>query len=224
MAAAGVAFVEAFHYLHHPVTRRLLEVLDGGEIGDLRAVEVDMVMPSPPADDPRWSYALAGGALMDVGCYALHAHRLLGPRAGGEPRVVAARAGERAGRPLVDEWLAADLEFPNGVAGRAYCSMAGAEWRFAFRVVGTRGEVRAPGFVLPHLDDRVVVVTEAGERVEELGKRSSYTYQLEALAAHLREGAPMGFDADDAVTTMELIDACYTAAGLGPRPRLSAVG
>jgi hypothetical protein len=48
---------------------------------------------------------------MDLGCYSLHAHRGLAPWAGGLPRLVTARGGERAGRPGVDEWLTADLEF-----------------------------------------------------------------------------------------------------------------
>jgi hypothetical protein len=44
-------------------------------------------MPPPPDGDPRWSLAFAGGALMDVGCYGPHAHRMPGKRAGGEPGV-----------------------------------------------------------------------------------------------------------------------------------------
>jgi hypothetical protein len=44
-AAAGVTVLEGFHHLHHPVTRRLLELLDSGELGELRRVEVDAVIP-----------------------------------------------------------------------------------------------------------------------------------------------------------------------------------
>ncbi|HJW58912.1 MAG TPA: gfo/Idh/MocA family oxidoreductase, partial [Actinomycetota bacterium] len=51
-----------------------------------------------------------------------------------------------------------------------------------------------------------------------------YTYQLEALRAHLRDGAPLPIDADDALANMELIDACYHAAGFQPRPRVSPAG
>lgn len=82
-------------------------------------VEVAAAIPAPADGDPRWSLELAGGALMDLGCYALHAHRVLAPWAGGPPRLVAARGGERAGHPGVDEWLEADLEFPNGATGTA---------------------------------------------------------------------------------------------------------
>jgi predicted dehydrogenase len=219
-AKAGTAFMEGFHYLFHPVTRRLHELLDSGELGELRHVETVIAIPAPPATDPRWSLPLAGGALMDLGCYGLHAMRMLAPWTGGPPRLLSARGGERSGAPGVDEWLDAELDFPGGATGSARCHMAyDGEPRFSCRLVGSRGEATAPNFVLPHLDDRVTVTTPAGTRTEELGRRSSYTYQLEAFAAHLRHGAPLPLDADDALASMSLIDGCYRAAGFAPRPR-----
>ncbi|MCH5670824.1 Gfo/Idh/MocA family protein [Streptomyces gilvus] len=218
-AKAGTVFMEAFHYLFHPVTRRLHEIVESGEIGELRAVETLVAIPAPPDADPRWSLALAGGAVMDLGCYSLHAVRMLAPWAGGAPRLVSARGGERAGAPGVDEWLDAELEFPNGATGSARCHMAYDELEMSCRIIGTEGEVSAPNFVLPQLDDRVVVRTARGERTERLGTRSSYTYQLEAFAARVRGGAPLPLGPKDAVATMTLIDACYRAAGFEPRPR-----
>jgi predicted dehydrogenase len=219
VAKAGTVFMEGFHYLFHPATRRLHELLDSGELGDLRHVETTVAMPAPPDDDVRWQLPLAGGALMDLGCYSLHARRMLAPWAGGPPRLVAARGGEKARAAGVDEWLDADLEFPGGATGSARCHMAHHTWQMSCRVVGSRGEATAVNFVQPHLDDRVVVRTAAGERTEELGRRSSYTYQLEAFAAHLRRGTPLTLDAADALTTMRLIDDCYRAAGFPVRPR-----
>ncbi|MFD6292231.1 Gfo/Idh/MocA family protein, partial [Streptomyces sp. NPDC060205] len=219
VAKAGTVFMEGFHYLFHPVTRRLHELLESGELGELRHVETTMVMPAPPDTDPRWSLPLAGGALMDLGCYSLHAQRMLAPWAGGVPRLVAARGGERAGAAGVDEWLDADLEFPGGATGSARCHMAHDGWEMSCRIVGSHGEATAVNFVQPHLDDRVRVRTASGERVEMLGRRSSYTYQLEAFAAHLRRGAPLPLDADDALATMRLIDECYRSAGFPLRPR-----
>ncbi len=178
-----------------------------------------MMTPAPGDSDPRWSYGLAGGALMDLGCYGLHAFRMLAPWGGGEPELVAARGGERAGAPGVDEWLDADLEFPGGAAGTARCHMAGDRVEMSLRVSGTRGTATLPNFVLPQEDDRLLVTTDGGERAERMGTRPSYAYQLEAFTAHVREGAPFVTDADDAVATMRLVDRCYDAVGLGPRPR-----
>ncbi|NGO07379.1 Gfo/Idh/MocA family oxidoreductase [Streptomyces sp. HC44] len=218
-AKAGTAFMEGFHYLFHPVTRRLHELLGSGELGELRRVETLVAIPAPDDADPRWSLPLAGGAVMDLGCYSLHAVRMLAPWAGGAPRLVSARGEERAGAPGVDEWMDAELEFPGGATGSARCHMAYGELEMSCRIVGTRGEAFAPNFVLPHQDDRVVVRTGEGERVERLGTRLSYTYQLDAFAARVRGGAALPLDADDALATMTLIDECYTAAGFRPRPR-----
>jgi len=218
-AKSGTVFMEAFHYLFHPVTRRLHELLESGELGELQRVETLVAIQAPADTDPRWSLPLAGGAVMDLGCYSLHAVRMLAPWAGGAPRLVSARGGERAGAPGVDEWLDAELEFPGGATGSARCHMAYDKLEMSCRIVGSRGEAYAPNFVLPQMDDRIVVRTEEGERTERLGTRSSYTYQLEAFAARVREGTPVPLDPDDAVATMTLIDESYRAAGFEPRPR-----
>ena len=149
---------------------------------------------------------------------------MLAPWAGGEPQVVAARGTERTGRPGVDERLEADLEFPGGATALAHCDMAAPDWRITCRVLGSRGEATASNFVRPDQDDRVLVIGPKGHREERMGTRSSYTYQLEALRSHLRDGAPLPIDVHDAVTTAELIDATYAAAGFPPRPRHPEIG
>jgi predicted dehydrogenase len=166
------------------------------------------------------SFDLAGGALMDLGCYALHAHRALAEWAGGEPQVGRAQAGERAGAPGVDEWLYADLAYPSGATGSARCNMAADRWEMTCRVTGSRGAATTTNFVQPHLDDRVVIDIGSDRRVEHLGTRSSYVHQLEAFIAAVRHGAPMPTDADDAVITTRLVDDCYQAADMLPRRRM----
>lgn len=216
---AGVVVAEGFHYLYHPVTRRLHELVASGELGEIERAEVTMTTPPPEPDDPRWSLELAGGALMDLGCYSLHAHRVLAPWLGGAPVIAAVRGGERAGLPGVDEWVDVDLVFPSGAFGLARCNMAGERFQLTYHVQGSRGGATVANFIQPHVDDRLLVKTDAGERVEHLGTRSSYTYQLEAFAAAVRTGASMPTDSDDAVDTMGFIDECYRALGFGRRQR-----
>ena len=219
VARTSPGFVmEAFHYSFHPVMQRVLEIVASGEIGTLRHVDSTMITPAPGADDPRWSLELAGGALMDLGCYSLHAMRLLGAHAGGEPQVVSARGVERAGAPGVDEWVQAELAFPSRASGRSFTSMAGPEVLMELTVVGSVGRVTAANFVLPHTDDRVEVTTDAGTRTEHLGTRTSYDYQLDVVAEAIDHGTAPPLDVGDAVATMDLIDATYVAAGFAPRP------
>jgi predicted dehydrogenase len=212
---------EAFHYLYHPLMRRLMSLLASGELGTLQRVESTMFMSPPPADDPRWSLALAGGALMDLGCYALHAQRVLGDFAGGEPRLVDAAGAERGSARGVDAWADAQLEFPSGATGLARCSMVSDGWDMSLRVVGTGGEAFIPDFLFQKKDDRMIVRSGTGERTEHCGKATSYTYQLQAFIDAVRFGAPYRTDAVDAVATMSLIDDCYRTIGLEPRPEHS---
>ena len=215
---SGRQFFEGFHYLWHPLVERLHAILASGELGELRHVETVMDMRAPAPGDPRWSLELGGGALMDLGCYSLHSMRALAPFVGGEPVLVSATGAERPGHPGVDEWLTAELEFPNGVTGTAGCNMASDHHEMSHRLVGTAGEAVITDFVNPHHDDRLVVTTSKGTRTEHLGTRSSYTYQLEVFTRAVRSWVPARTDADDAVRTMQLIDQCYEAVGLQPRP------
>jgi predicted dehydrogenase len=219
--AAGVVVLEAFHYLYHPLMRHLETVLDSGELGDLRRVDITMVMPPPPDGDLRWSWELAGGSVMDVGCYAVHLARHLGRWAGGEPRVVSGSAETPPGSPYIDAALTATVEYPDGLRADLRSGMTSDDVDFSFRIEGTRGVVHAPMFVKPSEDERLVITVDGEERVEHCGTRPSYSYQLEAFAAAVRSGSPLRNDLDDAVAQMQLVDACYQAAGLPVRPRAS---
>lgn len=222
--ACGVTVLEAFHYPFHPLFQRVCDLLAAGAIGEVRHVETILRMPAPPDDDPRWSLELAGGATMDLGCYALHCARQLGTRfLGGEPSVVSGSGRERPGRPGVDEALAVALVYPSGVTGSASSDMNAGVWDFHLTVTGTSGVLHVPDFPRPHEDDSLVLrASDATEQVEHLGRRSSYTYQLEVLASHLRQGEPLPYDVTDAVPQAELVDAAYRAAGFEPRRPVSA--
>jgi hypothetical protein len=64
--------------------------------------------------------------------------------------------------------------------------MAGEGVRMTCRIVGDRGEATAANFALPTMDDRVTITNPGGRRVERLGTRSTYTYQLNASWEWLR--------------------------------------
>jgi predicted dehydrogenase len=155
---------------------------------------------------------------MDVGCYAIHGLRTLGAVGGGEPSVVSASAVERAGSGGVDEMLEADLVYPSGLTAHFESSFVVPEMDFTMRITGSDGEAFAHNFCVSSIDDRIDVSVGDSTRTEEMGKRTSYTYQLEAFADHVRNGAPIHSDSEDAVVQAECIDAVYTAAGLPLRP------
>jgi hypothetical protein len=152
---------------------------------------------------------------MDLGCYSIAALRLLGRFVGGEPRVVAARGAERSGHPGVDERLFFDAVYPDGATCAGGSDMDAPERDMALTVTGSRGQIVLPMFPVPHEDDSLVIRRHGEpEVVEHLGTRTSYTYQLEALASAVRNGRAVTTDAGWAVGNAELVDAVYAAAGL----------
>lgn len=214
--ASGLVFMEAFHYVYHPVITRTLELVEAGEIGQIRRVESIFNVCAPDGDDPRWHFDLAGGALMDIGCYALHVQRMLALTiAGREPTVV--KASAKLWSADVDSSFDIELKYGSGVEAVVRCDMDG-EWLDRLVVEGELGRITVPAFVIPGRDDRVIIEVGGSTRTEHLGRLSSYTHQLTAFSDAIDFDAPVLTGPDDALATMELIDAAYLAAGLTPRP------
>jgi predicted dehydrogenase len=202
--------MEAFHYRYHPMTLRTEQIIASGVIGKLQRVEAALCFPLPKFSDIRYSYPLAGGALMDAGCYAVHMVRTFG---GSTPEVVSAQAKLR--NPQIDRAMTAELRFAAGHTGQVRCSMWSPRLlEIRARVVGDRGELKLLNPVLPHIVNRLSIRSPEGRRVERFPRRPSYAYQLDAFAAAVLRGEPVKTTPEDAVENMTVIDGIYRAAGL----------
>ncbi|MEV6767274.1 Gfo/Idh/MocA family oxidoreductase [Nocardia sp. NPDC051030] len=202
--------MEAFHYRYHPLITAAEQIIASGELGKLVRVETALSFPLPKFSDIRYNYDLAGGAVMDAGCYAVHMARVLG---GATPEVVSAQA--KLHDPRIDRAMTAELAFPAGHTGRISCSMWSTDiLRISAKVVGESGSMRLINPVLPGMGHLMVVRTEKGRRIRQFGRRPSYDYQLDAFAGAVLHGEPIPTTPEDAVETMTVIDAVYQAAGL----------
>jgi predicted dehydrogenase len=214
---SGLVVMEAFHYRYHPLAQRMKEIVESGELGKLQVVEASLCFPLPKFKDIRYNFDLAGGALMDAGCYAVHIVRLLGgAQTGGEPEIVQAEAKLRGSN--IDRAMRADIRFPAGHTGRIRCSMWSADiLKLSARAIGEHGEMSVINPTTPQLWHRLSVRTKEGKRVEHLSRRPSYDYQLDAFAAAVLRGQPVLTPPADSIANMTVIDSIYTAAGLPVR-------
>jgi len=207
--AHGRVLMEAFHYRYHALFERFLAVVRGGEIGALRHVDACFMIPILQRGDIRWRRDLAGGALMDTGCYTMSMLRHV---VGAEPTVTQAEA--RWTRGGVDRWLRADLAFPGSVTGRLTCSLLSfPPVSIRLEARGERGSVRAFNPIAPQFINRLRVATASGSRSMHVGGEPSYDMQLRAFVAAVREGRAVPTDPQDAIGNMAAIDAVYAAAG-----------
>jgi predicted dehydrogenase len=208
-AHAGLVVMEAFHYQYHPMTRRLVEIVQTGELGTIKGIDISFSAPLIRRGDIRYQLDLAGGAMMDMGCYPISLLRLL---AAG-PRVTEATA--KLASPGIDRAMDARFSLPEGGMARVRCSMFSTSVvRLHAEVIGTEGTLKVFNPFAPQFGHRVRIETSSGTRREKFSRRATYDYQLDAFVAAVEDGAPFPTTAVDAIRTMELIDATYVAAGL----------
>jgi predicted dehydrogenase len=87
------------------------------------------------------------------------------------------------------------------------------------RVIGERGEMLATNPLAPQNGGALLTVeTDSGKVTHEVDPSATYFHQLVAFREAILNGVPFPTTADDGVRNMEIIDACYRAAGLEPRP------
>ncbi|HET6811178.1 MAG TPA: Gfo/Idh/MocA family oxidoreductase [Acidimicrobiales bacterium] len=212
-AETGLVVMEAFHWRYHPLAAQLVDIVRGGELGPIREIRTSMCFPLLARGDIRWQAHLAGGALMDAGCYAVHMARTL---AGSEPEVTSAEARLRS--PGVDRYVRAFLKFPDGGTGRITTSMwSGTVLDVSARVTGEKGSLHVLNPTAPQYFS--LVTQRSGGRTRRWRARGNptYQYQLEAFVDAVENGAAVPTGPDDAVANMRVIDAIYRAAGMEPR-------
>ena len=205
--------MEAFHWRYHPLAQRMLDVIASGDLGRITSVEAALVFPLPKRSDIRWQLDLAGGSLMDAGCYPVHIVRTL---SGAEPDVVSAAARVRS--PGVDRWIRAELDFGGGTTGRITAGMWSSQFlRLHARVTGTDGRMSVFNPLAPQMFNLVTVKAGARTRRQRIRGRHTYDYQMDAFAAAILDKKPFPTTPDDSVANMRVIDAVYRSAGLEPR-------
>ena len=213
-AETGLVLIEAFHYRYHPVFLRALEIVDSGQLGDLQHVEGRFIVGTPNSDNIRMILETGGGATMDMGCYPISWLRHITRT---EPTVTAATA--KVGAPEIDMRLEIEYEFPGGAIGKTIGAMDERRFISDLTVTGSKGTLEVTNPLVPQHGNNVKLTVE-GEVLqdEELTRRPTYEYQLEAFVDAVRNGTQLPTDANDAIKQMEVIDAAYQAAGLNPRP------
>ncbi len=202
--------MEAIQFRHHPLTRRVEEIIASGEIGTLRRVDVTLCVLLPTFKANCYNYAMAGGAMMDAGSYVTNMARTFG---GSTPEVVSAQA--KLQKPQVDRAMTAELRYAAGHTGRLQCALwSGKMFWASAKVVGDDGELRWLSPAAPNLLPRLSIRSANGKRVEHFSRRPTYSFQLDAFVGSVLRGEPVRTSPQDAVQNMSVIDAVYRAAGL----------
>jgi predicted dehydrogenase len=213
----GVRIGEAFMVDCHPQWIRLRELLRAGAIGEVRAMSGFFTYFNVDPHNIRNQAEIGGGALMDIGCYMVHAARF-GFEA--EPLRVAGSV-DRDPVMKTDRVTSAVMEFSGGRQATFLCSTQLAPFqRLSF--FGTRGriELEIPVNSPTDRETRLVVDTGAdlfggGATVETFAACDQYTLQGDAFSRAVLEGGEVPVSVEDGVANMAAIEAVFRSGESG---------
>ncbi|KAK9448364.1 uncharacterized protein V1518DRAFT_418773 [Limtongia smithiae] len=226
----NVLVVEAFHWWFYPDAQKAKAIISNKEeFGELLSYEGSLAAHGlPKKENVRYDFALAGGSIMDMGCYPICWMRYFM----GEEPVSAKGLGATCfpGNPKIDAVASVEYAFASNPEkkGIVHCGMKtpySTLFKIGFlpyfKIKGTKKTLLFTNPLFPNLFHSVEVTDNATgvttmETVYEPGKEhwSTYTYQMEAFA-NLVTGATDTpyFSNENSVANMKAVDMAYEAIG-----------
>jgi predicted dehydrogenase len=225
---AGRVVMEAFMYRCHPLTLAVQEAVRGGAIGRVKLIRTSFCFRTTRiADNVRFRPDLAGGALMDVGCYCLSFARLF---AGREPNEVYATG--HLHETGVDDVASGVLRFSEDLFAAFTCGMTvqadntaylcgeegyieipvpwkppvrGAQYTIA-RSTPPRMDQKALGAAAPAPPPRETFTVDAGVEL--------YGMEADDFAGSVVDGRPARVSRQDTVGNLRLLERVRRLVGL----------
>ncbi len=207
---------EAFMVRHHPQWRRVRELIRGGRLGTVRAVQAVFAYDNPDPENIRNIRETGGGGVYDIGCYPTTISRYVFEA---EPVRVSALMEYD---PVfgTDRLATAVLAFPGGQASWT-CSTQIARHQ-SLVILGTQAWLRVefPFVMEPTRTCRLFLGNGAfpgpvPDETEEIAPVDHYTCQGDDFSACLQEGRPVPWPIEDAVANIRVLDALFASARNG---------
>jgi predicted dehydrogenase len=212
----GVKIGEAFMIRSSPQWLRLRELLNEGRVGELRSILGFFSYFNIDPANIRNRVECGGGALMDIGCYLVHASRYAFAQ---EPTRVVARI-DRDPQMHTDRLTSAILDFSAGQSIFSCSTQLVPYQRIHF--LGTRGriELEIP-FNAPIDRPTRLFIDDGGDlfgrsiTTETFPVCDQYTLQGDAFSKAVLENTEVPVSIDDAIKNMAVIEAIFHSANSG---------
>ncbi|WKN43875.1 Gfo/Idh/MocA family protein [Tunicatimonas pelagia] len=209
--AKGVKVMEAFMYRFHPQWQHALELIRMREIGNVQLVQTFFGYTNADANNIRNQSDKGGGALYDIGCYAISVSRFL---LQAEPQRVLSLLTEHADFKT-DILSSGTLDF-----GEARAQFTVGTQTFPYQQVTVHGSGGVISIEIPFntpadVAARVTVTTSIGTREVKLSPTDQYIAEFEAFARAIREDTTVPTPPTDAVKNMRVLDALFESSRTG---------
>lgn len=228
-----VFFMEAFMYRCHPQIEKMVSLIQDGAIGEVRVIRSAFGYHAGFNPESRaYNKDLAGGGIMDVGCYPASMSRLVAGAAVGKPFLnpTQVKATGVIGETGVDYYTTAVLEFEENIVAQistgVACNLPG-----EITVFGSEGILSLPQPWLPSSPCRTAkealpldtAFPESEIHLQRKGQqevisvavdRDLFTYEADMVAAHIAERQAPAMLWDDSLGNMKVLDQWRQEIGL----------
>jgi predicted dehydrogenase len=209
---SGKLLMEAFMYRFHPQMIWSLEQIRSGRLGEVRMVRAsfffNILFPLRP-NDIRLQPQLAGGSLMDVGCYPVNFCRAVygRPPSAVAARIYAARSG------AVEHTTSAVLDYGEGRFGQIDSSF-GLPTRQLAEVIGEQGSLSIPIPFMTSTHETEVILSLEGQTIhQKIQHADPYRLEIDHFGACVRTGTQPAFGLDETLENLATVEAIYQSAG-----------
>ncbi|NDL67390.1 Gfo/Idh/MocA family protein [Anaerotalea alkaliphila] len=202
-----VKVMEAFMYRFHPKWERAREIIRFGEIGDVTAIHTIFTYNNRDKANIRNIQEYGGGALYDIGCYAVSSARFL---LGQEPvRVLSLMEADMDFQ--VDTLTSGIMEFPD--ARCLFTVGTATHPQQEVKVYGTGGSLTVTVPFNDHYDSsgELLVQNGLGTRSVRFHPVNQYRLEFEAFAKAIREDQPVPIPLEDSLQNMKVMDALFAS-------------
>jgi predicted dehydrogenase len=213
-----VTVMEGFMYRFHPQHARVLELIHSGIIGELRSVRSSYSFMMRPARSYRLveSVENGGGAMWDIGCYAIHSARMFFGQA--PVSVTAIAKYVDSGADITSSGI---IDFGEGKFAHFDFSFERAR-RCEYEIIGSKGGIKC--HTVWQLPGDVPVIswwTEDGRQTEErLPASNHFQLEIEHFSDCVLNAKAPALSLEDAKANCQVIVAALQSAATGQRIKL----
>jgi predicted dehydrogenase len=212
---AGVKMGEAFMVRVHPRWLRTRELVREGRIGRLRCVHTHLGYFNRDPDNIR-NKSAGGGALLDIGCYAITFARFI---FGEEPSRVIGLI-ENDPELKTDRLTSGILEFPSGQS--TFTCSTQLYYHTQVQVLGTNGRIEIDVPLNPPTDAPSLILIDdgndphgAGIPSETIPVCNQFTIQADAFSRAIREDGEVAVPLEDSIANIAAMEGIFRSAKSG---------
>jgi predicted dehydrogenase len=205
----GCMCLEAFAYRFNPIVAKAFEIARSGVLGRLHFIHTVSTFLMDPVDpaNVRLQADIGGGALYDVGCYAINAQRMFASR---EPLTAWATMAWSE-RFDVDMSGTAMLDYGDGLRGTVHWGF-NAWYSGPFSVVGDEGRLVGAGGWRPYPGQPAMLLTVSDEtKAIHVEHANEYAGEVRDLSEAVRGGRGPAYAWEPLDANMRVIDACFAS-------------